>query len=116
MKRPRWYNKQFYEDLKRYPKALQKDEGIKTDFIGRCHALFDRGVKEGVFQPDVNFEIMGLLVKEQLKMLQPSKSFCNHSNMEVYNTVIFTFMRGICTEKGRSILQRYAVKLSYNLQ
>ncbi|MCD8176103.1 MAG: TetR/AcrR family transcriptional regulator [Tannerellaceae bacterium] len=116
MKRPRWYNKQYYEDLKKYPEAIRANEEIKSGFLQECKALFDRGVKEDVFRPEVNIEIMGLLAKEQLKMLQPSKSFCSHSNMEVYNTVLFTFLRGACTEKGQQILQRYAVKLSYNLQ
>lgn len=116
MKRPRWYNKQYYEDLKRYPDALKTNEDIKGDFVNQSKELFDRGVQEGIFRPEVNIEIMALLAKEQLKMLQPSKSFCNHSNMEVYNTVLFTFLRGICTEKGEAILRRYAVKLSYQLQ
>ncbi|MCD7936221.1 MAG: TetR/AcrR family transcriptional regulator [Tannerellaceae bacterium] len=116
MKRPRWYNKQYYEDLKRFPAAMKTNEEVKNDFVQQSRDLFDRGVKEGVFRSEVNIEIMALLAKEQLKMLQPSKSFCNHSNMEVYNTVLFTFLRGICTEKGEAVLQRYAVKLSYHLQ
>jgi len=116
MKRPRWYNKQYYEDLKKYPDAFNTNEELKGKFIKKCKVLFDRGAKEGVFQPEVNFEIMALLAKEQLKMLQPSKSFCNHSNMDVYNTVLFTFLRGICKEKGQTILERYAVKLSFKLQ
>ena len=29
MRRPRWFNRKFYDDLKRYPKALQKTEEEK---------------------------------------------------------------------------------------
>lgn len=116
MKRPRWYNQKFYDDLKRYPKALQKTEKEKTDFSKKCMKLFNRGVKEGVFQASINFEIVTLLTKEQLKMVRPSGAFLNHSAMEVFKTILFAFLRGICTTKGLTILDRYALKQAYNLQ
>lgn len=110
MKNPRWYSKKFYDDLKKYPKAMKRKEEQKNIFTQKCIKLFNRGVEEGVFQKEVNFEIMAILAKEQIKMLQPSKSFSKHSNTDVYNTVLITFLRGICTEKGRQILDRWIVK------
>nr|WP_129735445.1 TetR/AcrR family transcriptional regulator [Parabacteroides goldsteinii] len=115
MKRPRWYNRKFYDDLKRYPKALELNEKNKAEFSKKCMKLFSRGVKEGVFQKGINFEIVTLLAKEQIKMIRPTGAFLNHSVSEVYKTVLFTFLRGICTEKGLAILDRYALKQSQNL-
>lgn len=37
MRRPRWFNRKFYDDLKRYPKALQKTEEEKSRFLKKCH-------------------------------------------------------------------------------
>ena len=115
MKRPRWYNRKFYGDLKRYPKVLELNEKNKAEFSKKCMKLFSRGVKEGVFQKGINFEIVTLLAKEQIKMIRPTGAFLNHSVSEVYKTVLFTFLRGICTEKGLAILDRYALKQSQNL-
>ena len=115
MKNPRWFNEKFYEDLKKYPKAQQKIEMNKARMGKRCMDLFTRGVKEGVFQKGINFEIMALLVKEQTKMLRPSNVFCKHSITEVYNTILLTFLKGISTEKGRAILDRFDLKQSYDL-
>ena len=115
MKRPRWYNRKFYDDLKRYPKALELNEKNKAEFSKKCMKLFSRGVKEGAFQKGINFEIVTLLAKEQIKMIRPTGAFLNHSVSEVYKTVLFTFLRGICTEKGLAILDRYALKQSQNL-
>ena len=115
MKRPRWYNRKFYDDLIRYPKALEKSEKSKADFSKLCMKLFTRGVKEGVIQKDINFEIVTLLAKEQVKMIRPTGAFLNHSVSEVFKTILFTFLRGICTEKGLSILDRYAFKQSHDL-
>ena len=77
--------------------------------------LFTRGVKEGVIQKDINFEIVTLLAKEQVKMIRPTGAFLNHSVSEVFKTILFTFLRGICTEKGLAILDRYAFKQSHDL-
>ena len=115
MKHPRWYIKRYYDDLKRYPKAVEQAEKDKADFTTRCIKLLNRGGKEGVFQKDLNIEILALLAKEQLKMIQPSKAFVNHSVTEVFQTVLCTFLRGICTEKGMVILERYALKHSYDM-
>lgn len=113
MKEPRWYDKKFYDDLTKYPKALQQIETNKARFGKRCMELFTRGVKEGVFQQGINFEIMALLVKEQTKMLRPSDVFSKHSIAEVYNTILLTFLKGISTDKGRGLLDRFSLKQSY---
>ena len=110
MKRPRWFNRKFYDDLKRYPKALQKTEEEKSRFLKKCIKLLSQGAKEGVFQPNINFEIVALLAKEQAKMIRPPKALSNHSVAEVFNTILYTFLRGISTEKGIAILDRYLLK------
>jgi len=116
IKRPRWYSRKFYDDLIKYPKASEMKENDRAAFAEKCSDLFLRGVKEGVFQKEVNFEIMTLLAKEQSKMTHPSKTFAQHSNIEVYSTILFTFLRGISTDKGRNILERWYVKRQlYNM-
>lgn len=113
MKCPRWFTRKFYDDLKRYPKALKKAEDDKANFLKKCIKLLDRGVKEGVFKADVNFEIVALLAKEQTKMIRPSSAFSNHSTAEVLKTILYTFLRGILTEKGITILDRFILKQTY---
>ncbi|OAV69027.1 HTH-type transcriptional regulator RutR [Bacteroidales bacterium Barb6] len=107
MKNPRFYCQRFYEDLNKYPKAVRRKEHEKEAFIKRCTQLLNQGLKEGVFRKEVNFEIVALLAKEQINMIQPSKTFCKHSNTEVFDTVLVTFLRGVCTEKGCRILDKW---------
>ena len=89
---------------------MQKTEEEKSRFLKKCIKLLSRGAKEGVFEPNVNFEIVALLAKEQAKMIRPSDALSNHSVAEVYNTILFAFLRGISTEKGIAILDRYLQK------
>ncbi len=107
LKRPRWYSRKFYDDMKRYPKMWQEHEEEKREFTEKCMQLFERGAKEGVFRDEINFEIMALLSKEQLKMIHPSKMFSKHSNLEVFGTILVIFLRGISTEKGCAILDKW---------
>ena len=100
--------------LEEISESPTKIEMNKARMGKRCMDLFTRGVKEGVFQEGINFEIMALLVKEQTKMLRPSNVFCKHSITEVYNTIL-SFLKGISTEKGRAILDRFDLKQSYDL-
>lgn len=115
MRQPRWYHNKFYEDLKKYPRALEHKEEEKVEFTQKCTELFNRGIKEGVFMEEVNFEIVALLAKDQIKMIHPSKSFSKHSNEEVYNTVLIAFLRGICTEKGLRIVEKWIASKKYNI-
>lgn len=108
LRSPRWYNRKFYEDLKKYPKAMQRKESEKAAFTEKCIDLLNRGIKEEVFQKEVNIEIMALLAKEHAKMIAPSKLFHKHSNAEVYDTILLTVLRGISTEKGRLILDKWS--------
>ena len=113
MKCPRWYNPRFYEDLKRYPNILEIVESEKKRFSDKCRYYFEQGVKEGDFQPEVNFEIVSLLAKERVTMKKPPKAFSNHSIKEVYDTILLTFLKGICTETGRAKLECYATKQAH---
>lgn len=113
MRHPRWFSQKFYDDLKRFPKALRKTEEEKSLFSKKCIKLLSRGVKEGVFQSNINFEIVALLAKEQVKMVRPSNAFSKHSVAEVFNTILYAFLRGISTEKGIAILDRHMLKQTH---
>lgn len=114
MNRPKWFTQKFYEELKLYPKAVERKNMQNRLFEQQCMEIIRRGVKEGVFEEDLNFGIVVKLAHQHLKMSNPSRSFSGYSNTEVYNTILFAFLRGICTEKGRLILDRWFVSKKYH--
>lgn len=107
MENPHWYNQKFYDDLQKFPRAAQRLEEEKNAFLNEYFQLFNRGVEEGCFLKDVNYEIISLLIKEQHSMLRPSKIFASYSSVEVCDTLVFTFLRGCCTESGRIKLDNF---------
>ena len=66
--------------------------------------FFKEGVKQGIFRDDVNFAIINLLVRDQLDLLMNSDICNEYSFLEVYESIMFTFLRGISTEKGARVL------------
>ena len=64
-------------------------------------------MKQGYFRDDINFAIVGLLVREQLDVLM-STDLCNkYPFLEVYESIMFTSLRGISTEKGAVLLDKF---------
>lgn len=114
MQNPRWYTSRFYNDLHKFPKAIKRLEEEKTNFANECLLLFMRGVQEGVFRKDINFEIISFLAKDQIEMQRPEKKYPGHSLAEIYTTMLLIFLRGICTEKGRAIMDTQAQAILIN--
>ena len=100
-------NKRFFEDIKKYPRAYELikhgDKGNAKDIIG----FFYQGVEQGFFRDDVNFAIVGLLVREQLDLLMGSDICDRYPFLEVYESIMFTSLRGISTEKGAIALDNF---------
>ena len=105
-------NKKFFEDIKKYPKAYQlmKNNRNREDTVN----FFKEGVKQGIFRDDVNFAIINLLVRDQLDLLMNSDICNEYSFLEVYESIMFTFLRGISTEKGARVLEDFICEYRKN--
>ena len=100
-------NKKFFEDIKKYPKvyAMMKDRSESDS--EKTMSFFKSGVEQGIFRADVNFEIVNLLVREQFDVLL-NTDICNeYPFIEVYESIMFTYIRGISTEKGAKVLEEF---------
>lgn len=93
-------NEKFFEEIKKYPKIYdmiminrEKDNTVVIDFL-------KRGVDQGIFREDINFAIIHALLCEQINLLMTSNVCKQFSFLEVYEAIIFTYLRGIATPKG----------------
>lgn len=100
-------NKQFFEDIKKYPKAHEVLKNYRDKDSDNAIEFFRTGVKQSIFRDDVNFEIVNLLVREQLDMLMNTDLCKEYSFLEVYESIMFTYIRGISTEKGAQVLEDF---------
>ena len=100
-------NKRFFEDIKKYPKVHSLLKNYRERDSDSTIEFFKMGIKQGIFRDDVNFAIVNLLVHEQLDLLM-NTDICNkYSFLEVYEAIMFTYIRGISTEKGAKVLEDF---------
>lgn len=100
-------NKKFFEDIKKYPKAYELLRNRSDRDSAETIHFFKDGVKQGIFRADVNFAIVNLLVREQIDLLMNTDICKEYSFLEVYESIMFTYLRGISTEKGARELETF---------
>lgn len=100
-------HKSFFEDIKKYPKAYELLKNDKNRDSVEAVNFFKEGVKQGIFRDDINFAIVNLLVHEQLDLLINSNICEKYSFLDVYESIMFTYLRGISTEKGARELENF---------
>lgn len=100
-------NTLFFEDIKKYPKAYERFLNGQKEDSQKSIDFFMRGVSQGLFRADVNFEIVHLLVKEQMNVLLDTKVNKKYSMTLIYESIVFTFLRGVSTPKGYSELDKF---------
>lgn len=98
-------NPRFFEDLKKFPLAFDLfTKGEKED-SKKSVDFFKRGVSQGLFRDDVNFEVLNLLLKEQMNVLMNNDVNQRYSMVVIYESITFTFLRGVSTTKGYQELE-----------
>ncbi|MDL2247804.1 TetR/AcrR family transcriptional regulator [Bacteroides sp. OttesenSCG-928-J23] len=100
-------NKAFFEDIKKYPRAHMQLRAEKEKDQEQSINFFKQGVAQGIFRDDINFSIMQLMLREQMKMLMETDVWKQHHILEVYETMVFVYLRGISTQKGAMELEEF---------
>lgn len=100
-------NKRFFEDIKKYPKVYAIIQDRRDSDSEKTMSFFMSGVDQGIFRSDVNFAIVNLLVREQFDVLLNTDICSEYSFIEVYESIMFTYLRGISTEKGAKVLEDF---------
>lgn len=114
MEKPVWFSQAFYDDIRRYPVAYEYMVRTKNKGLTEMIALLKKGVEEGVFLEEVNFDIIAFVAREHMATPPPPmERFTKYTYIEVNETFFWVFMRGISTDEGRKTLEQYALKRQY---
>ncbi|MEG2149976.1 MAG: TetR/AcrR family transcriptional regulator [Bacteroidaceae bacterium] len=100
-------NSSFFEDLNKYPKLKEETLHQRQENSERTIEIFNKGIGQGIFRDDVNFEIVHLLVREQVNLLLNTDVCSDYPFIDVLESIVFVYMRGISTEKGQKILNDF---------
>lgn len=104
-------NRKFFEDIEKYPKVMTYINESRKENLDSAMEFYRKGVNQGIFRNDVNYDIVQAMVSEQMDLLLRSEICKSYSLAEIYETVVFMHMRGISTEKGLKIVDDFLLNL-----
>jgi TetR/AcrR family transcriptional regulator, cholesterol catabolism regulator len=102
-----------YDLKKYYPKTWQLFQQHKqTIFLEITKRNLKEGVEQGLYRSEINIDILSRLRMEEIDFAFDQSVFPHekYSQFEVHKTFIDHFLRGVITEKGLEIYQKYCNK------
>ena len=97
-------NPTFYTDISLYPKIVRFMEEEHEKRREEFNRFMRRGVEEGFFRPDVDYDMLPHLFDAIGRHVQREKLFQVYSLKEIFATLLLVPLRGISTEKGLRVL------------
>lgn len=108
-------NPAFLRDLRKYPKTLNLIREARKKADAAALTYLNKGVKQGIFRSDVNFEIINQATLMQLEMMIYSDLTESYPLDEIYGEITVLHMRGIMTETGLKMLDDFLCSEKENL-
>lgn len=99
-------NPLFFSEMIRYPQ-LQRFLTEQNEMM-RQHSLdfYQRGVGEGYFRADVNYEMASLLFDVMGEYIMLKELYRQYTIEEIFKNIVFVSIRGMCTERGIQAIDR----------
>ncbi len=94
----------FYLDIQQYPKVMRLVEENHASLHESFMLFISRGVKEGYFRKEVNYELISYMFDVIGESVAKNKLFMRYPSEELLNNFILVPFRGFCTEKGLKVL------------
>jgi len=101
------------EIRKYYPRAYKEClPRFQYDKYSGFEQMLKRGINEGVFRENLNPEIIvNFFCRRSEDFAQNDSFYKKFSLAEVFENLVITFLRGICTAKGLEIIEKYKEKM-----
>ena len=102
----------FYSDLEKYPRVLGFLEKDKKERHQQFVDFLLRGVSEGYFRADLDYELVSQLFSSMTHHVISAQLYSEHSLEHIFHNLVFVTLRGICTQKGIEILDEFVSTVS----
>ncbi|MCR4581934.1 MAG: TetR/AcrR family transcriptional regulator [Prevotella sp.] len=96
----------FLTDLEKYPRVHRYLVKNNQEQRQRFMKFLDRGIQEGYFRADVNYELAARLFEALGNYIMTMRLFEQFSPEEMFNNMIIVSLRGFCTMKGIETLDK----------
>lgn len=108
-------NPLFYTEIQKYPQVVAYLEKLRVNQNIKSLAFFQRGIREGYFREDVDYEIVTRIGEAGMRNVMESQMYNDFPLQEIFRNILFVLVRGFCTEKGQLELERYLAQMELNI-
>ncbi len=95
---------QFYADLIKYPRVMEMLEHMRQSNRERMMEFLHRGVGEGYFRSEIDYELVAEMFDAIGYHIMIHQLYNKYSMQQIFKSMVFSSLRGICTARGLSIL------------
>lgn len=99
-------NPLFFEDLHRYPSVQDFFEQKHRERGQRQQLFFNRGVSEGFFREDVDYDILSRICDASMEYVMRTQMYREYKLDYILHNLTLLYVRGICTENGVRTLDK----------
>ncbi|MBQ9231773.1 MAG: TetR/AcrR family transcriptional regulator [Prevotella sp.] len=99
-----------YQDIQLYPKILAYMEQVRISSHDLFISFMQRGVEEGYFRKDINYELIGRLFDAIGEYVGKEELYSQYPHEELLSTLMLVPFRGFCTLKGVKMLDSVVKK------
>lgn len=113
------YSASFQEDIKKYLPAIQESlfaDRQKLQKYSASFVLLERGKKAAIFRPEINVELVDSFIQEMLTIIHNSARILalKPAESEMLNNIFIPYFRGLCTNKGVELMDKFFVEINEN--
>lgn len=106
MRRNELVGEVFYEEIHKLPHVVEYLRKAHDAERERSLLFFAKGVEEGLFRSDVNFEVLMDVGNVTMEEIMHRQIYRQYSMQELNDNYMFVLIRGFCTERGLQELER----------
>ena len=100
----RLVNPVFYDDILKYPVVAAYIKEVHERTRGHVSQFLRRGVEEGYFRPELDYDMVALLTDAIGQYVNTNKLHKQYSIQTLFENFYMITLRGICTPKGLAVL------------
>ena len=103
-------NPLFYSEVHKYPKVMRYLTKRKQNNRSKSIDFLMRGVREGYFREDVNYEIVNLMVEVFMKHVMDTELYRTYPLPVLFKNFFVTILRGVCTQQGIALIDQFEIE------
>lgn len=97
----------FFQELHKYHNVVEFFEKKRSQRNINAKEFFVRGVNEGFFRSDVDFDIVLRIGQASMEYAMRTEMYKEYAMKHILHNVLFLLLRGLCTAEGISRLDEF---------